>query len=369
MTLAECRVAIASRESHIESIPLPVRQLHAEADSIAVGSRVFTLKDDGLRRFASRIRAPFNYIKDIAPPVRATLLQHHIDRGDLGEEIGMLVRDSRFLAFADTHLHRMTGGEVLEAVLEGIGSDAKNLKVHRLEFLDESFEADLLGIQTQQEVVPGDVVQAGLKITHSFIAEHAEWVEAFVFRLVCSNGLVHRQCVSRRPARSRSLRVGHPGGTELQRDQVRRLAKEAWAGLESKLSTLRSLADEQVSFEPMVLRWLERARLSTRDLLPLLRTAWEREGAQPTSYGLMNALTHVATHAAELPYRQRRALSRLAGLLAFRRIHLCPRCFSLLRGPSGDDSILHTVDPVITRDVEHSAQTISETAGTSARSR
>jgi hypothetical protein len=77
-------------------------------------------------------------------------------------------------------------------------------------------------------------------------------------------------------------------------------------------------------------RWLERARLSSRNLLPVLHEAWRAEGSEATSYGVMNALTRVATHAADLSARMRNALSGLAGILAFRHEHICPRCFSVL---------------------------------------
>jgi hypothetical protein len=158
MTLAECRAAITSRESQIESITLPVRELHAGADTIAVGPRTFSLGDGGLRRFARRVRAPWGYIQDVGPSVRALLLQYHLDRGDLGEDIALLVRNGRFLASADPNLHRMTGGEVLDAVLEAVGRDAGELNVDGLRFFDESFELDLLGYKTSEEVLPGDIV-------------------------------------------------------------------------------------------------------------------------------------------------------------------------------------------------------------------
>lgn len=50
-----------------------------------------------------------------------------------------------------------------------------------------------------------------------------------------------------------------------------------------------------------------------------------------TAYAALNALTWVASHTDRLTLAERRGLARLAGVLAFRHEHLCPRCFSILR--------------------------------------
>jgi hypothetical protein len=340
ISMDACKQQIGMREGEIQSISLPVNQLRVETDRIAAGDRKLLLEDAGLRRFARAVNAPFLYLDDLPPTLRAMLFQHHLDNGDLGQNVSLFARGDRVVAFADPGLLRLSGGEVLDAVLEGFGSDVGNLGVLKLEFLDESVEVDLVGYQTHDEIAPGDVLQAGLRVTHSFIAEHAEWVEAFIFRLVCSNGLVHRECISRRGPRTRRLPVGYPNGKELQRDQLRRLAAQAWEALGPKLGAIRSLANERINFEPLVLRWLEKARLSTRTLMPFLLDAWQAEGAQPTMYAVMNALTFVGTHGEGLTLRQRRILTRLAGLMAFRRIHLCPKCFSFITDQSFGDSPL-----------------------------
>jgi hypothetical protein len=305
-----------------------------QSNQIMAGIATIGLGEEGLRRLANSVAAPFSYIRNLAPEVRAILLQHHLDRGDLGEKITVLTRNGDLIGFASSYLLRLRAEDVLDAILEGIGTCAQKLEIYRLAFFNESFELDLLGHELEQEVVPGDIVSGGLRVTHSLVGEHATWVEGFVLRLVCSNGMTHRECVSRRPPRSRRLPAWHPNAEELQREQLRNLARDAWNSLGQKLSAVKSLAGQQLEFEPLVSRWVERARLSTKALMPLLRGAWAVEGSQPTTYAVMNALTRVATHEASLNHHQRRILARLAGLLAFRQLHLCPRCFSLLAGPA-----------------------------------
>jgi hypothetical protein len=264
--------------------------------------------------------------------VWAPVLQHHLERGDLGGcEVTVISRGDEFRAFGRPDLNRIDGTAVLGAIRDGTGQD---LLVHRLTFDDDGFQTDLIAPDAGEEVAPGDVLRYGLRVTHSALGEHATWIETYILRLVCSNGLTHRECVSRRAARTRRLRADHPDASRLQVEQVRKLARSSWSGLAAKVQAIRALREERVDDVGAVFnRWLERARVSTRNLLPVLQEAWREEGSEATSYGVMNALTRVATHAPGLSTRMRGVLSGLAGILAFRHEHICPRCFSVLSGP------------------------------------
>lgn len=320
-------------ENRVREHRLPVKDISVETDALVAGNVKLRLAPVGLSRVCKRLGAPYEYLSKLDERVRASLLQHHFDRGDLGNVASILSLRDEFLAFGQPDLLRLSGTDVLDAVAQGIGQDTATVTIHGTHFSDDSFQFDLLNSQGE-EVAPGDVLQAGLRITHSFIGEHATWIEVFILRLVCSNGLTHRDCVSRRAARTRRLPAHHPNALELQRAQIRRLAEAAWISLDQKLHAIRGLQEERIEVERLLRRWIERARLSVRTLMPLLQQAWETEGAQETTYGAINALTRVATHHPDLQPRQRRVLSGLAGLLAFRHQHLCPRCFSVLRGPS-----------------------------------
>ena len=143
----------------------------------------------------------------------------------------------------------------------------------------------------------------------------------------------HRECVTRRASRTRRLPHDHPHARDLQRAQVRRLANDVWEALEEKLQALPQLQEEQIEVMHVFRRWLQRSRLSICRLLPRLELAWQEEGGATTMYAAVNAVTRLATHCDDLTERERYILARLGGLLAFRRLHLCPRCYSVLTAP------------------------------------
>jgi hypothetical protein len=121
---------------------------------------------------------------------------------------------------------------------------------------------------------------------------------------------------------------------ELQLGQIRRLVTEAWGGLQAKLTAIRQLQDERVEVQQTIAQFLRQARMFSQGLLQRLLQAWQgHEAGEPSAFGLLNAFTWVATHSHDLSHRQRSRLARLAGIYANRHIHLCPHCFSVLKGP------------------------------------
>ena len=303
-----------------------------EPDRLWVDDASYRLDGEGLARLCEHLRAPASYLRSLDAQTRQIVLQHHLDRGDHRPGTATIItRDDRFVAFGRSDLHRLDGADVLEAIRTGVGQE---LIVHDLRFDEDEYRADLIATDAGEEVAPGDVLRYGIRVTHSSLGEYATQIETYILRLICTNGLTHRECVSRRAARTRRLGIDHPDAARLQVEQIRRLARSSWTSLAAKIRAIRALREERVDdVDGVLTRWLERARLSPRNLLPPLREAWREEGAEATSYGVMNALTRVATHNPGLSSRMRGVLSGLAGVLAFRHEHICPRCFSVLAGP------------------------------------
>jgi hypothetical protein len=324
-------------ESDMAVEDVPVALLRVEPDGLAVHGRHLDLPHAGLERFCRHLGAPGHYLSTLDPGVVAPVLQHHLDRGDLGEgRVTLITRNSAFVAFGRSDLARLTSQQVVEAVTAGIGRDGADLHVSGLRVSDEGFELDLLGNRTAEEVVPGDILRGGLRVSHSLVGAQATQIESYVLRLICSNGMTHRECAGRRAVRTRRLPVDRPEAVRLQITQVERLASQAWGTLRNKLEAFRLLREERVEIVEFLQRWLERARLSPRNLMPHLQRAWEEEGSEANAYAAVNVLTRVATHYDDVPLRQRQILSRLAGLVSFRRLHICPHCFSLLSGTVPD---------------------------------
>lgn len=325
---------VGEGEARLDQVEVPARDITIRPGLILAENRRLELTPEGFSQVCQGVGAPASYVGRLGKKLGAAVLQHHIQKGDLEDRlktelVTLYSNGDEFLTFGRPTLTRLTGREVLTCVGEGVPS-VEDLEVHDARIEALGFQIDILGLSQEHEVRRGDVIRAGLRITHSLTEQHATTIEAFLFRLVCLNGLTHRECVSRKAARTRRLPADNPRAKELQQAQIRKLASDTWNALEEKLEAIGQLQDDSVDVERLFTTWLHRARISTR-LLPSLRAAWEEEGSEPTSYAAMNAMTRLATHHSGLSDRQRREIAVLAGLFAFRRIHLCPRCFSLVR--------------------------------------
>lgn len=81
---------------------------------------------------------------------------------------------------------------------------------------------------------------------------------------------------------------------------------------------------------------LRATHLWSNDLwLRVIAPAWRHAhggNGELHEFAAVNTITYVATHQQDLSFRQRQTLARLGGLLAFQRVHVCPRCHNAVVG-------------------------------------
>lgn len=338
-TLDELDRELAAQEAGLQRCRFPVSEIRVEPGRLIAGRREFLLTDAGERRLCKRFQAPAEYVATIKPSFRALLLQDHLFEGRYADDklsdknSCLLIRGDTFLDLGRSDLYTLNNATVVEAVREGVGSAAAELEVRGFHVDDESFALDTVSPQLAEEVRPGDILRAGVHVEHSQLNGQATQVMAYVTRLVCKNGMVHRECLgqSRSTPRTRRLSVDRPEAKEMQKAQIRKLVAETWGGLKEKLGVIRRLRDKDLSDVRNTLeRFLRQAHLYSRALMDSLLVAWEQEGSEKSAFGALNAITRVATHSTELPSWKRQRLARLAGVYANQNVHLCPHCFSIL---------------------------------------
>jgi hypothetical protein len=261
-----------------------------------------------------------------------------------GKRVKAVIRDGQLFTLLSDELVELNHTEVLQAMTDSLGMAADNLIVSRIGHFDGHFQAEIISESKTLEVRSGDVVKAGFFISHHRYGGEATQIQPFVHRLVCSNGMTRKECLSADGiVRTRRLPISHPRAKELMIEQIRHLTSRTWGMLEQVLTEFRATTERRVDVPKVLTQWLQRARISTRvtgdghslqTVMDRLLSAWRAEGAEDTMYGAVNALTRVGTHDQELSVRQLRTLSLLGGLLAYSARHICPRCFTVLSANS-----------------------------------
>ena len=332
----EALAAIQAADASLSEDRVAVDQLTIELDMLSAGERQFRLTEKGLallcNRFERQPKPSVRYLSSLPAGQRTELLRLHLSEGVGGDgTISLFRRGADLVGFGRPDLGRLTGGDVLEAASAGTGGRVEDLEVTRSGVADESLQFDLIVHRASHEVRRGDVVTAGVRVTHSLTGDFATRIEGYLHRLACTNGAVHRECVGPREVpRTRRLPTSHPRAREQQREQIRRLVADALGTLNRRFAGLERLTTERMDVEHFATHWLRRSRLSPHRLMPLLRQAHAEEGGEETAYGALNAFTRVATHQTELSPNIRDVLAHLGGLLAVGHSRLCPRCWSLI---------------------------------------
>jgi len=338
-TLNDALAQVTEREAGLRRTPFPLSQVRVVPGRLIVGEREFLLGDEGMHRLCRRFQAPAEYLARLKPQLRAHILQEHFAEGrDSGRKLGdrnscIVSRDDSFIDLARSDLFNLDSTDVLRAVGEGVGAHASTLEVQNLHLDDESFALEVVSPRLAEEVRAGDVIRAGVHVSHSQLDGKATQVMAYLLRQICTNGVVQRECLGekrRSTPRARRLSAERPEAREMQIAQIRKLVADTWSGLGNKLEAIRRLQDKPVQVRTALERFLTQAHLFTHGLMERLLQAWVEEGSEPSAFGVLNALSRVATHSQEMPAWQRQRLARLAGIYANQDLHLCPHCFSVL---------------------------------------
>jgi hypothetical protein len=200
---------------------------------------------------------------------------------------------------------------------------------------------ELITPRSQRTVQRGDDIQGGMTVSHSITGEHATTVDLFTLRLICRNGMAQRRCAGHAEI-SRARRLKQKGDLSklAAMDQIERMTRGQIRHLDELLDSFSALPGHAVGRNPgataedamreFLMPLLRASHLwSDRMWRDVLSPSWiDEHGGQGelTEFAAVNALTHVATHNSAISFRQRRTLARLAGLLTYRRVHVCPQC-------------------------------------------
>jgi hypothetical protein len=331
--------ATALDEEFSETESAPVEHFEISGDELTFDGNSFPMHQDARNRLLGKAGAPVGYLSSRSIDLQVDALREHLQQRDFGRAPKLVIRRGELFTISPGELTELTHSEVLAAIGDSLGQDAGGLSVSKIEHADGQLELELVSTTKSLEIRQGDVVKAGLHVLHSRYGDQATQIQTFTYRLVCSNGMTRRECVSREGiVRTRRLPTDHPHGKDLLLDQIRRLTARTWKQLEPQLAELRATSERKADVQQVLKQWLQRARISTRvsdggevrTMMDRLLSAWRDDGSDSTYFGAVNALTRVGSHDPGLSSRQRRALSLLGGLLAFSGVHICPRCFSLL---------------------------------------
>ena len=211
--------------------------------------------------------------------------------------------DGTARAFLSSRYRRIDNFDIMNAVLPIIG-EIPDARFESCEITDNKMFVKVVNPRLEQEVTPGDVVQAGIVISNSETGHGSVSVQPLIFRLVCLNGMV---------VNSARTRQNHIGRTNTADENYLLYSDETLESDDRTLllkiqDTVRSVVDE-VKFSKVVdtLREAKDAHMNTADIPAVVKLATRQfdlldaegegvlnrliETSDYTLYGLANAVT------------------------------------------------------------------------------
>ena len=206
-------------------------------------------------------------------------------------------------AFLSNRYRRIDNLEIASVVIPII-SQMEGAHFESCQITDSRMYIKVVNTRLEAEVVPGDIVQAGVIISNSEVGQGSVCIQPLVYRLVCSNGMIIND------AQTRRNHVGRVNETEesFQLYSEETLMAEDKAFVMKIQDTVKA-AVEEARFSQVVgmMKTAKQAAMDTHDVPGIVRLASKEfhitedestgvlqhliEGKDLSLYGLSNAVT------------------------------------------------------------------------------
>lgn len=256
------------------------------------------------RQLGSRLKIPASYY-DRMLSEHPALLTQNVNAWFQKEPNTRMLRtmSGTVRAFLSNRYRRIDNIDIAKAVLPIIGQ-MEGARFESCQITDSRMYLKVVNTRLEAEVIPGDIVQAGVIISNSEVGEGSVSIQPLVYRLVCSNGMIVND------AQTRRTHLGRINSA----DENFFLFSETTLAADDHAFTLKiqdtvKAAVEEARFASVVdmMRQAKQAPMSTRDVPGIVRMASKEfnitedesngilqhliEGKDLTLYGLSNAVT------------------------------------------------------------------------------
>ena len=256
------------------------------------------------RQFGTHLKIPAAYY-DRMLTTHPELLAHNVNSWFQREPAKRMLRTmgGTARAFLSNRYRRIDNLEIAQVVLPII-QEMEGAHIESCQITESRMYLKVVNTRLEAEVVPGDIVQAGVIISNSEVGLGSVCIQPLVYRLVCSNGMIINDAQTRR---------NHVGRTN-ETDESFQLYSEETLMAEDKAfvlkiqDTVRAAVDE-ARFSQVIgmMKTAKQAAMNTQDVPGIVRLASREfhitddestgvlqhliEGNDLTLYGLSNAIT------------------------------------------------------------------------------
>ncbi len=298
-TFDETLSQVAARSANHHDATIAVTDVtFKDLETVKIGENYHPLKPIASRSIASRLGTPFSYLQKCSPDIQAANLNHWIRREERENFLFRFDGNSVRAVFTE----RYTPMDNLEVLQELEASGIKgNTRVQT--HIDDGLM--LINIpEPDQEfaIQKGDEMMPGISITNSEVGLSCLSLSSFLFRLICTNGMITTDEIARSTFRHTSDR-----GLRL----LPEILKNKVIDMEKHKGQFRIALDSPVDDPSGTFRSFNKRFLIRKDEKDAISWAWPQERGE-TMFNIINTYTRAAQHPS-LPAESASRLQRTGG--------------------------------------------------------
>lgn len=159
---------------------------------LVIGNTPFQLNENAHRQLGLQLKIPAPYYERMRAENPGLLMANVNGWFRQSPDTRRMVRtlDGTARAILSDRYRRIDNYEVAQTVLPII-SEMQGARIESCELTDTRMYIKVVNERIQTEVVPGDIVQAGILISNSEVGMGSVSVKPLIYRLVCTNGILY----------------------------------------------------------------------------------------------------------------------------------------------------------------------------------
>jgi hypothetical protein len=326
LTIADLieREAPTTRDFTVPTATIQVAVNNQPDDSIRIGDEELPATGEGLVALGSWVGVPAKLVGNLDADLLTHLLNGLLTRS--GDDVQVSLTDDGLQDVFNPGSKRIDPSEVLQIASRVVSPDAQvvewrqNNKGYGFEVITRP------SVVEEAELVVRDISHGGLRFGHDWKAGYLPWVQPYIYRLVCTNGM---------EIPDQTLAISSEGNTvEEVIASLEEMAEIAFGRVESDIAAFYELREHPVEHpERVLLRMGQEQGIGDRRLRTILEGLPEYLDAndQVSQFDIINIITNEANRESlDQSFNARRTLQRAGGNIAFEHRTRCPSCQSSL---------------------------------------
>jgi len=318
------REAPTTRDFTVPTDSIEVAINNQPDDAIRIGDEEIPATGEGLVALGSWVNVPAKLVGSLDADLLSHLLNGLLSRKD--DDVQVSLTDDGLQDLYNPGAKRIDPAQVLEIAARVVSPDAQ---VVEWRHTNKGYGFEVITRPTvveEAELAVSDISHGGLRFGHDWKAGYLPWVQPYIYRLVCTNGM---------EIPDQTLAISSEGNTlEEVIASLEEKAEIAFGRVQSDIDAFYELRTHPVDQpERVLVRMGQEQGIGDRRLRTILESLPEYmdEAGRVSQFDLVNIITNEANRESlDQSFNARRSLQRAGGSIAFEHRTRCHVCSSAL---------------------------------------